>query len=155
MRFSQTHLHKDTTLTAVGCKVATPIKRCAAQVGLQGLVTDTSMNHNNHMKRHMKRFDHFLWLCRMARSTGFFLRKKSGEFCEKILLAHEWQSFHSVPAPAGFIRQPPEPSSSILHVLILPRQSLQTVCFLMFALSAAWPVLQFALLCPPRPVSSA
>ena len=45
----------------------------------------------------MKRFDrdHCLWLCRMARTTGifpcwtgYFPRKKSGEFEGKIQLAH-------------------------------------------------------------------
>ena len=46
---------------------------------------DTSINYNNHTKR----LDHCLWLCRTARVTrnfprldvtGFFWRKRSGEF---------------------------------------------------------------------------
>ena len=87
MRFSQTQLHKDTT---VGCKVATPLKDAFFKLAS---VTDTSMNHNNHMKR----LDHCLWLGLMARGTGFsespritgfFSWKKSGEFEEKIWLAH-------------------------------------------------------------------
>ena len=45
--------------------------------------------------------------------------------------------------------------SSIFFVVLRPRQSLWTVCFWVFALSAAWPVLHIALLCPPWPVSSA
>ena len=53
------------------------------------------MNHNNHMERHMKRFDHCLWLCRMAQSTGFFPREKSAEFKGKILLAHQSPSSSS------------------------------------------------------------
>ena len=61
-------------------------------------VTDTSMNHNKHMKRHMKRFDHCLWLCRMARSTVFFSWEKSGEFEGKIWLApcHHYEHKHAV-----------------------------------------------------------
>ena len=46
-------------------------------------VTDTSINHNNYMKL----LDHCLWLCRMARTTGYFPgitgfypMGKSGEF---------------------------------------------------------------------------
>ena len=85
MRFSQAQLHKDTT---VGCKVATPLKDAFFKLAS---VTDTSMNHKNHMKR----LDHCLWLCRMARTTeiflswtGYFQRKKSGEFEGKIWLAH-------------------------------------------------------------------
>ena len=46
-------------------------------------VTDTSMNHN----KHMKRFDHCLWLCSVAWTTWIFLgwtghfpRKNFGKF---------------------------------------------------------------------------
>ena len=70
----------------MGCKVETPLKRCIIQVGLG----------NGHIYHHMKRLDHCLWLCRIARTTGIFpswtgsfLRKKSGEFEGKIRLAHQ------------------------------------------------------------------
>ena len=80
MRFPQTQLHNDITMC---CKVATPLKSCVVQVGLGHGHIPESMNRNNHMKR----FDHCLWLCSMARTTaifpgctGYFLRKKSGQF---------------------------------------------------------------------------
>ena len=49
-------------------------------------------------------------------------------------------------------------ASSIFSVLLRAHQlllSVLTVCFGMFPLSASWPVLHIALLCPPLPVSSA
>ena len=57
MRCPQTQLH-----TTVGCKVATLLKDALFKLAS---VTDTSMNHNNYMKR----FDHCLWLCHVARTT--------------------------------------------------------------------------------------
>ena len=68
------------------------LKRCIIQVGIG----------HGHIHHHMKRFDHCLWLCRMALTTGifpgwtgYFPRKKSGEFEGKIRLAH------GRPRPAG------------------------------------------------------
>ena len=61
------------------------MKRCIIQVGLG----------HGHIHHHMKRFNHCLWLCRMARTTGifpgwtgYFPREKSGEFERRIRLAH-------------------------------------------------------------------
>ena len=66
----------------------------------------------------------------------------------------------ALPSFASFINfHSPEPfcnaSSSIFHERLRPGQSLWTVCFWMFALSAAWPVVQIVLLCPPQEDSSA
>ena len=68
-----------------GLQGCTPLKRCIIQVGLG----------HGHIHHHMKRFNHCLWLCRMAQTigifpgwTGYFPREKSGKFEGKIWLAH-------------------------------------------------------------------
>ena len=103
MRFPQTQLHKDTT---VGCKVSTLLKRCVVQVS----VTDTSINHNNYVKR----LDYFPWLCLMAQTTGIFLgwtgyfqRNKSGGFEGKNPV------ISPIPAPCALLPCPPHSPCSL------------------------------------------
>ena len=62
----------------------------------------------------------------------------------------------AVPCSVGFICLILCKASSLIFcVWLWPHQLLRTICFLMFALPAAWPVLHMALLYPPLPVSSA
>ena len=73
------------------CQLATLLKRSVVQVGPSS-VTDTSTNQNNNMKSLATADGYVIWPERpeFSRVGPYFSRgKKSGEFEEKVRLAHD------------------------------------------------------------------